>query len=170
MKKIFSLLVLMSLSTLTYAEDYGALGALSQDEFSLDQMLAYAIEDEYLALAEYQAIMDKFNIDRPYSNIAKSEMTHISYLEELYGDYKKQIPEIDIQSHLYIPVSLSEAAEIGVRVEIDNIAMYAKFLTQNLPDDVRAVFENLMKGSENHLRAFDRQVENGGNQGQNRKS
>lgn len=159
MKKTFILITLLSLLPFLFAEDYGAAGALSRDEYTLDEMLHYAIEDEYLALGEYQTIMEKFNITRPYSNIAESEKTHISYLEELYAAHGKAIPEIDAQSHLYIPTSLKEAAEVGVQAEINNIAMYEKFLDQDLPADVRDVFENLMRGSENHLRAFRRQAE-----------
>jgi hypothetical protein len=158
MKKLIVLISMLSLSALVWADDYGAAGALSKENFTLEEMLAYAIEDEYLALNEYQAIMEKLDVDRPYSNIAESEKTHIAYLEELYKNYKLEIPEIDALNHLYIPASLSEAAEIGVQAEINNIAMYEKFLKQELPDDIRTVFENLLKGSENHLRAFQRQT------------
>lgn len=158
MKKTFVLILLLSLSTFLFAENYGATGALSQNEYTLEEMLHYAIEDEYLALGEYQAIMEEFNITRPYSNISESEKTHISYLEELYNDYRMSIPEIDALSHISIPASLKEAAEIGVQAEINNIAMYEKFLEQELPEDIRDVFENLMKGSENHLRSFERQA------------
>jgi hypothetical protein len=34
-----------------------------------------------------------------------------------------------------IPASLLEAAETGVQAEINNIAMYEKFLTYSLPQD-----------------------------------
>ncbi len=158
MKKILVLVSLLSLSSFLFAGNYGATGALSRNEYTLEEMLHYAIEDEYLALGEYQSIMEKFDVTRPYSNIADSEKTHISYLEELYEDYDRIIPEIDAQGHIYIPASLKEAAEVGVQAEINNIAMYEKFLEQDLPADVRAVFEVLMRGSENHLRAFTRQA------------
>jgi hypothetical protein len=36
--------------------------------------------------------------------------------------------------------------------------MYETFLDQNLPDDVRIVFESLMHASENHLRAFQNRL------------
>ena len=44
--------------------------------------------------------------------------------------------------------------------EIENIAMYERFLQQELPKDVRQVFESLKNASENHLRAFRRFSEN----------
>lgn len=34
--------------------------------------------------------------------------------------------------------------------------MYKDFLKEDLPDDVELVFENLMKASEHHLKAFER--------------
>lgn len=43
--------------------------------------------------------------------------------------------------------------------------MLELFLKQDLPDDVRIVFERLKSASENHLRSFERQVDRkiGGN-------
>ena len=49
---------------------------------------------------------------------------------------------------------LQSATEMGGRVEIDNIAMYEAFLEHELLADTRDVFEQLMRASENHLRAF----------------
>ena len=57
-----------------------------------------------------------------------------------------------------MPATLNEANQIGVDAEINNIAMYEKFLEQELPDDVRTVFEKLKDASENHLAAFEKQV------------
>ena len=37
--------------------------------------------------------------------------------------------------------------------------MYENFLKENLPDDIRKVFEALMNASEKHLAAFQRQVD-----------
>ena len=54
--------------------------------------------------------------------------------------------------------SLTEAYQAGVNAEVNNIAMYETFLAQELPDNVRAVFESLMRASENHLRAFQNRL------------
>lgn len=140
-------------------EGYGALGAFDDTELTIDDMLNYAAQDEYLAHSEYVAIMDKFDIDRPYSNIAKSELTHLDLLKELYDTSNTTFPTDQSSSQLVIPETLLSAAETGVLAEINNIAMYELFLEYDLPDDVRDVFEALMNGSVNHLRAFERQVE-----------
>ncbi|MBI9102164.1 MAG: DUF2202 domain-containing protein [Spirochaetales bacterium] len=163
MKNIFlTVLLLLTAGTASLtAESFGSAGSFDDDDYTLAEMLKYAMEDEQMALAEYEAIMAEFNLDRPYSNIADSEKTHISYLEELYVAHNIEIPYVDVESHLIVPGSSNEAASLGVEAEINNIAMYEKFLAGDLPQDVREVFEYLKKGSENHLKAFERQVERG---------
>ena len=43
-------------------------------------MLGYAIQDEYLARAEYYMIMDKFGKIKPFSNIVEAGEYHIKLL------------------------------------------------------------------------------------------
>ncbi|WP_187759820.1 ferritin-like domain-containing protein [Thiospirochaeta perfilievii] len=161
MKKIIGL-ILLSLGGFTsfiFGENFGADGALNESNYTLEEMLEYAIEDEYLALNEYEALIEKFGPIKPFTNIIESEKTHIAYLKELYSSYNIEIPKVDTTSHLYIPKNVEEAAKIGVDAEVKNIAMYNKFLKEDLPLDVRNVFEFLKKASENHLKAFRRQLE-----------
>ena len=139
--------------------DTGALGASMDNDYSLEEMLVYAIEDEYLAQAEYDVIMDSYGVQKPFSNIVKAEATHISLLEPLFEEYNVSIPEKDWESLVVVPETLDAAYSIGVDAEEKNIAMYESFLKENLPDDVREVFEVLMKSSEKHLVAFQRQVD-----------
>ena len=77
-------------------------------------MMRYAWEDEHMALAEYEAIMDKFKVDRPYANIARSEETHIALLTELYEAHGLPLPSVNVKGHMVLPSSLEEAAEFGV--------------------------------------------------------
>ncbi|MDC7231713.1 MAG: DUF2202 domain-containing protein, partial [Spirochaetales bacterium] len=145
-------------------------GAGERESFTLEEMLQYALEDEHMALAEYRALMDHFHVTRPYANIARSEEVHISYLEEIYRDYGLEQPEISTENRVVIPETLLEAAQIGVQAEIDNIEMYQKFLRAGVPEDVQDLFEALIRGSENHLASFERQVDkySSGNTGQGR--
>ncbi|MDD3064287.1 MAG: DUF2202 domain-containing protein [Anaerostipes sp.] len=137
----------------------GAAGASADTEYSLEEMLVYAIEDEYLAQAEYDVIMDTYGIQKPFSNIIKAEATHISLLDPLFEEYGVSVPAKDWESLVAVPESLDAAYAIGVEAEEKNIAMYENFLKENLPDDVREVFEALMNASEKHLVAFQRQVD-----------
>lgn len=134
----------------------GATGALSDSEYTVKEMLVYAIEDEYLAQAEYDAIMDKFGVQRPFSNIIKEEATHISFLTPLLKEYSVTLPAKDWASMVTVPESLEAAYETGVTAEKNNIAMYESFLKKDLPEDVKDAFTALANASENHLAAFER--------------
>ncbi len=140
-------------------EGYGALGALSDNDLSVVDMLMYAVQDEYLAHGEYLAIIDKFGNQKPYDNIVKSEETHLSFLREVYLSYELEFPEDSSEDHIIIPADLLEAAKTGVQAEIDNIAMYEKFLSYDLPENVIEVFSALKSGSDSHLLAFEKQVD-----------
>lgn len=140
-------------------EGYGAKGALLDKNLSINDMLRYAVEDEYLARGEYLAIIDKFGSQRPYSNIVKSEETHLAYLKEIYLVYELDFPNDTSKDHLIIPTTLLEAAETGVQAEVDNIAMYENFLSHDLPENISKVFTALKNGSDSHLLAFKKQVD-----------
>ncbi|GEM_PF-2338611 len=138
------------------ASDFGAKSALLQGELTIEAMLRYAIEDEYLARQEYESIMAVFGEQNPFSNIIVAEERHIELLKEIYQTYGYDLPEDLAIDHVVIPESIVVALEVGVAAEIDNIAMYEKFLEQELPDDIRAVFVELRDGSISHLAAFER--------------
>jgi len=168
MKKLSMILMMAALgAAVLSAGTIGSSGVKDSEHYSLEEMLRYAMEDEHMALAEYEAIMAEYGVDRPYSNIARAEETHIAYLTELYGKYGFEIPAVNTKDHVVVPASLAEAAQVGVDAEIANIAMYEKFLEGNLPDDVREVFTYLQESSEKHLSAFQRQLtaRGGGNFG-----
>ena len=158
MKKLILIIVtftLLSTGTLL-AEDFGARGALSAENLMLENMLTYAIQDEYLARAEYEAILQEYGSIRPFSNIIRSEERHISWLVPLFEQHGFKIPEDNASDHVILPENIKTALEIGVQAELDNIAMYEAFLEEDLPEDVRDVFERLMAASKNHLEAFRR--------------
>ncbi len=156
-KKFIGIIMMLVLGSLTFA-GYGHLGAEKDDNMTVQEMIKYAIEDEVFAKTEYEEIMKTFNIDRPFSNIKRAEETHMEMLKSLIEKYNVSYERLDVKD-LVIPKTLKETFEIGVQAEIDNIAMYEKFLKdEKLPDDVREVFTYLRDGSKNHLRAFERQL------------
>ncbi len=144
--------------------DFGAKSALTKEDLSIEQMLRYAIEDEYLARQEYESIMEEFGEQKPFSNIIKAEENHIAWLKGIYDDYGYEIPEDKAIDYIVLPDSIEQALELGVQAEIDNIAMYEKFLEQELPEDITDVFVELRDASKNHLEAFKKGVRGGGNQ------
>lgn len=146
------------------AGSYGASGAAaSVPTWTVEEMLRYAAEDEYLARAEYVAVMEKFGAARPFSNIKEAEDQHVLWLSGLYAARKLALPTDGAASLAAVPATLTEAYRIGEKAEIDNIAMYGAFLKSPLladagNADVKAVFERLKRASENHLRAFRNQL------------
>ena len=132
MKRLTLLIVTLTLlSALSLsAEDFGARGALSSENLTLARMLTYAIQDEYLARAEYEAIIQEYGLIKPFSNIIKAEERHISWLVPLFGQYGFATPEDNAYEHVVVPGNIETAFEIGVQAEIDNIAMYELFLQE----------------------------------------
>lgn len=138
---------------------YGAVGALSDDELTLEKMMTYALQDEYLARNEYLYILDEFGDITPFNNIVQSEETHIAMLLDLYDAHDMDVPEDKSDYYIIYPLDVKEALETGVQAEIDNIAMYEKFLEEELPDDVRAGFVALRDASISHLDAFQTRLD-----------
>lgn len=137
---------------------YGASGALDDTSLSLADMLTYAMQDESLARAEYAAILAAYGSVRPFTNIIRAEESHMLALQPLFEAYGIAAPADESASLVTVVPSLTEAYQTGVSAEVNNIAMYETFLDQNLPGNVRAVFESLMRASENHLRAFQNRL------------
>ena len=137
---------------------YGSAGALDDTSLTLADMLTYAIQDEYLAYAEYDRILSDFGNVRPFTNIIRAEETHIDALLPLFTAYGITAPADEGADRAVSVTALTDAFQAGVTAEVNNIAMYETFLDQNLPDNVRTVFESLMHASENHLRAFQNQL------------
>jgi hypothetical protein len=134
--------------------DYGAAGAAADKDLTVEKMLVYAIQDEYLARGEYEYVLNKFGDQRPFNNIVMAEEQHIADLKILFTNYKLAVPADASKDHIIPPAGVDEALKIGVQAEIDNIAMYKSFLNRDLPDDVKSTFNLLRSGSESHLEAF----------------
>ena len=133
---------------------------MKKEILNQEEMLIYAIEDEYMAEAAYEAIMDEYGKVKPFTSIAKAEGTHISLLLPLFDTYGFEVPENEAEARIELPASLAESFEKGVAGEIENISVYGQFLeAEDLPEDVRSVFERLMAASEKHLAAFERGVD-----------
>ena len=168
--KLMALSLALLMPLIALGETPFGAAALSEGKtYTVEEMLTYAIQDEYLARAEYKVIMDAFGEQRPFINIMKAEGGHVQRLLPLFTAYGVTVPEDTALEHTVKPESLQAAYEAGVTAELNNIAMYEAFLKQeDLPDDVRAVFEALTRASGNHLRAFEQNVNKLGMGNQNR--
>ena len=145
------------------ASPYGNAAAKVDDLLTTEDMLLYAAQDEYLARGEYLAIQKKFGALRPFSNIMRAEENHLAWLKDAFAASGLSFPVDASGAYIQVPVTLLDAYKAGVQAEIDNIAMYDRFLDTALiqnPEnkDLKILFTNLRNASENHLRAFQNQL------------
>jgi hypothetical protein len=123
------------------------------DAAELKAMLDVLYVDELNAKAEYEALVDAFGDEAPYTQLIIAETRHADALLRLYDLYDLEVPTPQLKTPV-IPDSLDETYAIGVEAELANIALYEDYLELNLPELVDRVFTNLMNASENHLRIF----------------
>lgn len=140
-------------------QSYGAKGALGQEGLTFPEALTYAMQDEYLAQARYEDILNTFGSIRTFERIQQAEKRHINALLTLFKRYQVPVPTDDAADYVTTPETLKEAYAAGVQGEVDNIAMYEKFLLFHLPVDARVIFTQLRNASLNHLAAFERGLE-----------
>ncbi len=121
--------------------------------------LASALDDEYKALATYEAVMAKEGRVRPFVIIARAEEQHISSLKALFDKYGMTVAENPYTGKVIAPDSMTASCQAGVDAEVANAALYRDALLPAVKDfaDITGVFTNLMNASqERHLPAFDR--------------
>ena len=132
--------------------------------------LLYLIEEEKLARDVYAAL-DAVSISQKFSNIAKSEQTHMDAVAGILKTYGIKNPTIGKKPGVFTNKSLTtlyktlvakgklsemDAISVGVLIEkkdLADLATLSKIVTQA---DIKLVLANLKKGSENHLAAFQR--------------
>lgn len=138
---------------------------------TLEQNLAYIIEEEKLAYDVYTVLGDLWG-SRTMSNITNSETSHQSQVAALlvsYGIADPRSSEIGVFTNpdlqalyntLIAQGSVSEQAamEVGVLIEETDIADLDVMISETTEPDVIAVLESLRAGSVNHLAAFERQL------------
>ncbi len=129
-------------------------------------MVLEALNDEYKARVFYRLVIRTFGEVRPFSNIVGAEDTHARALEALCARYRIPVPSDEWEGKLQPPSSVLEACRAGVESEIENIAMYNRFLGETDEPEVRALFQRLQARSrEAHLPAFERCVAREGEKG-----
>jgi hypothetical protein len=140
--------------------------ALSVEE---EQGIIFMREEEKLARDVYLTLYEQWGLSI-FKNIAKSEQSHMEALKVLIDKYQIADPVIDdtvgvFTDYHFVEVfealtgkgaeSLEAALQVGTQIEeldIKDIAEAAAQVEGN--DDIVMVYDELMKGSRNHLRSF----------------
>lgn len=133
--------------------------------------LNFMREEEKLAHDVYRVFAEQWQVPI-FSNIADSEASHFTQVQCLLDAYQLPNPasehagvfnNAELQT-LYDTLiargssSLTEALMVGALIEEVDIADLTDALTQVNVPEIQTVYENLRRGSENHLRAFVRQL------------
>lgn len=129
-------------------------------------------EEEKLARDVYLGLGELWDL-RVFENIAASEQRHMDAILGLIDTHGLTDPptagttgifENDDLQTLYDGLmsmgaeSVDAALQVGATVEEVDIADLTEYLVDATAPDVVSVYENLLRGSRNHLHAFDRQL------------
>jgi hypothetical protein len=131
--------------------------------------LVFMREEEKLARDVYRVLGAEYSL-QVFSNIASSEGTHMAAVKSLldrYGVADPVGPDVagsfqnqDLQ-RLYDDLigqgddNLTAALRVGIAIEKVDIADLQAHIQETQHRDIRTVYTNLLRGSQNHLRAFE---------------
>ena len=138
-----------------------------------EQGILYMREEEKLARDVYLTFYEMYNSIPIFYNIAQSEQKHMDAIKTLidrYGledpTYNKGLGEFTNQvlQDLYTDLiaqgsTLTTALKVGAEIEEIDIIDLKEYMSQTDKADILVVYGNLLKGSENHLRAFIKWLE-----------
>jgi len=132
------------------------------------QGILYMREEENLARDVYSQLYDKWGVNS-FDNISRSEQTHMDAMKSLIDRYNLDDPAEgrglgeftnkalqQLHDDLIKQGSQSEidALKVGAAIEEIDILDIEMYVAQTDKSDIKLVYENLLKGSRNHLRSF----------------
>ena len=188
---ILTLAILTILSSLVQAQGFGrGRGTNNRTDFcfSCIQMakqdvseaekaaLIYMREEEKLARDVYLTLFEKWNFVI-FKNIANSENKHTNAVKQLLDKYEIADPVQNDERGIFTnadlkqlydtlvakgETSLLDAFIVGATIEDVDIFDLNERIAETDNDDIKCVYNNLKRGSENHLRSFVRQIERNG--------
>ncbi|RLJ17004.1 ferritin [bacterium endosymbiont of Escarpia laminata] len=135
--------------------------------------LLFMREEEKLARDVYRTLSKQWS-QPVFYNISTSEQRHMDSLAVLLNRYALLDPVIDDSVGVFVNPELAalytalttEGAEsliaaliVGAKIEEIDILDLQRAIAESTHPDLIQVYENLMRGSRNHLRAFVRQIE-----------
>jgi hypothetical protein len=134
--------------------------------------LIFMREEEKLARDVYKVMFTKWNM-AIFSNIASSEQTHMDAILMLLNKYELVDPvgangpgvfTNQVLQNLYNQlilqgnVSIAGAYKVGAGIEELDISDLTKAMVSVDNQDISMVYNNLTKGSRNHLRSFYKKI------------
>jgi hypothetical protein len=152
-----------------------AVSSVSQQSLSALEVenLMYMREEEKLARDVYLTMFDAW-ASAVFDNIAASEQTHTDSVKEMIEKYRLADPVVDDTVGVFVNQELAalyadliargmqsslEALYVGALIEEVDMVDLKRAIEETDNADIRQLYENLMTGSRNHLRAYVGQIE-----------
>lgn len=139
------------------------------------EALLFMLEEEKLARDTYMFLDNQWSINQ-FSNIQKSEQTHMNAVENLLkqnnieynilpvGEFENQkLQSLYNQFIIDGSINKTNALQIGANIEDLDIVDLQEYIDVISSTAIISVFESLQCGSRNHLRSFLLAIENNGN-------
>lgn len=138
--------------------------------------LKFMREEEKLARDVYHTLGDRWNL-RSFQNIRQAEQRHMDQVKRLMQSSGITDPVVSDRVGVFTnpelaavytqlvqrgQTSLLEALNVGALIEETDIQDLRNRLNATNHPQLQALYENLLQGSYNHLRAFVRQLERQG--------
>ncbi|WP_457574030.1 DUF2202 domain-containing protein [Desulfolithobacter sp.] len=147
---------------------------MPREELSSDEAvgLSKMREEEKLARDVYRVLFEQWNLPI-FNNILQSEQRHMDMVKILLDRYELADPVTDVSVGVFTDpqiqelydalvargkTSLVDALQVGATIEDLDIKDLQELLARTDNQDIRTVYQNLCKGSRNHLRAFTSQL------------
>lgn len=136
--------------------------------------LSYLREEEKLALDVYTELGNTWNL-RIFKNISKAEAQHMSSVQQLLVEFKIPDPIANPKAGVFTNTELQklytslikqgkaseiEALKVGAFIEDKDIFDLRKANLETKNEKIKMTYKTLLQGSENHMRAFYRQLKN----------
>jgi hypothetical protein len=138
--------------------------------------LVFMREEEKLARDVYLTLYDAWGLG-VFTNIADSEQTHTDSVKAMIDKYQLQDPVVDDSIGVFINQDLAvlyqamvirgsqsslDALYVGAMIEEVDMVDLQRAIDETARADIRQLYENLMTGSRNHLRAYVGLIEDQG--------
>lgn len=175
---ISSISIALSFQTIDNYSDFisGKISFTGNIDDNEAEGLKYMREEEKMARDVYKKLLEKYDI-RPFRNISKAEQTHMDFVKDLLVKYSIDDPVTNDQTGEFTSktlkemydklvdqgnLSLIDALKAGALIEETDINDLNKYTEKTSTSDIKQTYYYLKSGSENHLRAFVRNLKSNG--------
>lgn len=136
--------------------------------------LEYMREEEKLARDVYRTLFGIWGLP-VLDNISESEQVHTTQVEDMLEKYRLPDPVVDDATGVFVDQELAvlydtlivegsrsslKALYVGAAIEEIDMIDLQRAIDETDNADIQRLYENLMSGSRNHLRAYVDQIEN----------